>query len=104
MLCCFYAICSNPTEKLKKFRVKSLINLDVESLDVSNDLKDILRNSKTQLINLRRKNKTLHTKLYRWKKGVKIGNSLMLHLKHCKLVNEEIVDLLKVSNTIVSDS
>jgi len=101
MLCCFYAICSNPTEKLKKSRVKSLINLDVESLDVSNDLKNILRNSKKQLINLRRKNKTLQMKLYRSKKGVKTGNSLMLHLKHCKLVNEKIIDLLKVSSAIV---
>ena len=53
MMCCFYVIFSNnTTEKLtSKSHVKDLINVDVESLDVPNNVKDILRNAKAQVIN-----------------------------------------------------
>ena len=49
----FYVIVSNnTTEKLtSKSHVKDLINVDVESLDVPNNVKDILRNAKAQVIN-----------------------------------------------------
>ncbi|XP_008217518.1 uncharacterized protein LOC100677987 [Nasonia vitripennis] len=92
---------NNPTDKMiSKSRVKSLTNVDVESLDAPVDVKDILRNAKAQIISLQRKNKTLQTKLYRWKKGVKTGNSLLSHLKHRKYINENVVDSLKVSKLL----
>lgn len=102
-MCWFYVIFSNnPSDKIiSKSRKKSVVNVDVESLDVPKYVKDILRNARAQIISLRRKNKTLQTKLHRWKKGVKTGNSLLSHLKHRKFINENVVDSLKVSTGIL---
>lgn len=102
-MCYFYVIFSNnPSYKMTpKSRVKSVINVNVESLDAPKDVKDILRNARAEIISLRRKNKTLQMKLYRWKKGVKTGNSLLSHLKYRKFINKNVVDSLKVSTGIV---
>ena len=75
---CIFSFSNNVTEKVAiKSHYKSFIYVDIDSLDTIEEVKDILRNAKAEIITLRQKNRILQMKLYCWKKKLKTGNSLL---------------------------
>ncbi|XP_076238649.1 uncharacterized protein LOC143181876 [Calliopsis andreniformis] len=77
-------------------------NLEFLNLDYSVQnfvkMKDILRRGKAEVIELRRKNNRLRTKLHRCTKQIKSLKSLISHMKERNYTSDKVSDILKVSS------
>lgn len=78
-------------------RIVSLAKLSIESID-SNDsefMKKLLQNGKTEVMALRRKNRSLHMQCYRKSKSAAFSRKLLISKQKDK---QKIFEILKVRN------
>lgn len=78
-------------------RTKSILNTDVNSLNVPEEIKSIINRAKTEIVGLCRRNRQLQMKLYRSRKRVKSASSLFSHMRKRKLISKHLNELLEVS-------
>ncbi|CAG5057674.1 unnamed protein product [Parnassius apollo] len=74
---------------------KSILHMDLDSLNISGEAKKLLEKAKEEVLGLRRRNRQLQMRLYRSRKGVKSATTLFTHMKKRKLISENLHNILE---------